>query len=90
MVRVGDYDFETIKQLQKDWGVTNQQSVVSRLIESQEKLAELAKRLLEAKTQINQLQKEKEEMSQIETQQITVTPSELEAMIGRMIEDKLQ
>jgi hypothetical protein len=46
--------------------------------------------LLEAKAQINQLQKEKEEMSQIETQQITVTPSELEAMIGRMIEDKLQ
>jgi hypothetical protein len=89
-VRTTEDDFETIKQLQQDWKLPNQQSVVTRLIESQQKLAELGKQLLEAKAQINQLQKEKEEMSQVETQQITVTPSELEAMIGRMIEDKLQ
>ena len=64
--------------------------VVSRLIESQEKLAELVKQLLEAKTQINQLQKEKQEMSQVQTQQVTVSKSELEAMIERMVSDKLQ
>jgi hypothetical protein len=40
-VRVTDEDFETIKQLQKKWELPNQQSVVSRLIESQEKLSEL-------------------------------------------------
>jgi hypothetical protein len=89
-VRVTDEDFEAIKRLQKDWEVPNQQSVVTRLIESQQKVAELGKQLLEAKAQINQLQKEKEKMSQVETQQVIVSKSELEAMIGRMIEDKLQ
>jgi hypothetical protein len=89
-VRVSDEDFEIVKRLQKDWALPNQQSVVSRLIQSQEKLIELGNQLLEAKAKINQLEKEKIEMSQVETQQITVNPSELEAMIGRMIDDKLQ
>jgi hypothetical protein len=89
-VRVTDEDYEIIKRLQKDWEAPNQQSVVSRLIESQEKLAELAKQLLEAKTRINHLEKEKIEMSQVETQQITVTPSELEAMIERMVSEKIE
>jgi hypothetical protein len=51
-VRVSDEDYETIKQLQKDWEAPNQQSVVNRLLESQGKLVELAKQLLEAKAQI--------------------------------------
>jgi hypothetical protein len=89
-VRVSDEDFETIKRLQKDWEVPNQQSVVSRLIESLEKMAELAKQLLEAKARINQLEKEKIEMSQVQPQQVTVTPSELEAMIERMVAEKVQ
>jgi hypothetical protein len=89
-VRVSDEDYETIKQLQKDWEAPNQHSVVNRLIESQGKLVELAKQLLEAKARINQLEKEKEEMSQVETQQITVTPSELEAIIERMVSEKIK
>ena len=89
-VRVTDEDYEIIKRLKKEWEAPNQQSVVSRLIESQEKLAELAKQLLEAKTRINHLEKEKIEMSQVETQQITVTPSELEAMIERMVSEKIE
>jgi hypothetical protein len=89
-VRVSDEDYEIIKRLQKDWEAPNQQSVVSRLIESQEKLAELAKQLLEAKTQINQLKEEREKMSQVQPQQLTVTTSELEAMIERMVTEKLQ
>jgi hypothetical protein len=88
-VRVTDEDYETIKQLQKDWEAPNQQSVVSRLIESQQKFVELAKQLLEAKARINQLEKEKTEMSQVETQQVTVSMSDLEAMIGRMVDEKL-
>jgi hypothetical protein len=88
-VRVTDEDFETIKRLQKDWEAPNQQSVVSRLIESQEKLVDLAKQLLDAKSRINQLEKEKLEMSQVEAQVVTVNMSDLEAMIGRMVEEKL-
>jgi hypothetical protein len=89
-VRVTDEDFETLKQLQKDWEAPNQQSVVNRLLESQGKLVELAKQLLEAKARINQLDKEKEEMSQVETQQVTVSKSELEAMIERMVTQKIE
>jgi hypothetical protein len=88
-VRVTDEDYETIKQLQKDWEAPNQQSVVSRLIESQQKLVELAKQLLEAKNKINQLEKEKTEMSQVEAQVVTVNMADLEAMIGRMVDEKL-
>ena len=91
-VRVTDEDYETIKQLQKDWEAPNQQSVVSHLIEAQEKLVELGKQLLEAKSKINQLEKEKVEMSQVQAQpqQITVTTSELEAMIERMVSEKIE
>jgi hypothetical protein len=89
-VRTTEDDFETIKQLQQDWELPNQQSVVTRLIESQQKLAELAKQLLEAKTQINQLQKEKEEMLQVQNQQVTVSKSELEAMIEQMVTQKIE
>jgi hypothetical protein len=89
-VRVSDEDYETIKQLQKDWEAPNQQSVVNRLIESQGKLVELAKQLLEAKARINQLEKEKAEMSQVQPQQLTVTTSELEAMIERMVSEKIE
>jgi hypothetical protein len=85
-----EFDVEPIRKLQQDWELPNQQSVITRLIESQEKLAELAKQLLEAKTEINQLRKEKEQMSEVQTQQITVTPSELEAMIERMVSEKVQ
>jgi len=90
MVRVTHTDFEAIKQLQEHWKLPNQQSVVSRLLETQEKLVELGKRLLEANTRINQLEKEKVEMSQVEAQQVTVSLSELEAMIERMVSEKLQ
>ncbi|MBD1804080.1 hypothetical protein H6F98_01140 [Microcoleus sp. FACHB-SPT15] len=91
-VRVTDEDYETIKRLQKDWEAPNQQSVISHLIESQEKLADLGKQLLEAKARINQLEKEKEEMSQVQaqTQQVTVNRSELEAMIERMVTQKVE
>jgi len=91
-VRTTEDDFETIKQLQELWKLPNQQSVVTRLIESQEKLAELGKQLLEAKNKINQLEKETIEMSQVQAQpqQITVIPSELEAMIERMVSEKIE
>ncbi|MBW4549282.1 MAG: hypothetical protein KME25_33475 [Symplocastrum torsivum CPER-KK1] len=89
-IRINEFDLEPLKKLQQDWELPNQQSVVTRLIESQEKIAELAKQLLEAKTQINQLQKEKEEMLQVQNQQVTVSKTELEAMIERMVTQKIE
>jgi hypothetical protein len=94
-LRVNESDFEAIKELQERWKLSNQQSVVSRLIESQEKLVELGKQLLEAKTRINQLEKEKAEMSQVQIQSQessemeSPTMESLEAKIERLIEEKL-
>lgn len=93
-VRTTDEDFETIKQLQNIWKLPNQQSVVSRLIERHEKNVELGKQLQEYKARINQLEnqlkEEREKMSQAQPQQLTVTTSELEAMIERMVSEKVQ
>jgi len=98
-VRVFKADYEEIVKLQDFWKLPNQQSVVSRLIERQEKNVELgrqlqekSKQLQELKERINQLEKEKAEMSQVQAQpqQITVTPSELEAMIERMVSEKVE
>jgi hypothetical protein len=88
-VRVNEEDFEAIKQFQVKWELPNQQSVVARLVSLQEKLVDLGKELLEAKFKINQLEKEKVEMSQVQAEQVTVSKAELEAMIERLIEEKL-
>jgi hypothetical protein len=94
-LRVNESDFEAIKELQERWKLSNQQSVVSRLIESQEKLVELGKQLLEAKARINQLEKEKAEMSQVQVQSQessemeSPTMESIEAKIERLIEEKL-
>jgi hypothetical protein len=95
ILRVKESDFEAIKELQERWKLSNQQSVVSRLIESQEKLVELGKQLLEAKARINQLEKENAEMSQVRVQSQenseieSPTMESLEAKIERLIEEKL-
>ena len=93
-VRATDEDSETIKQLQTLWKLPNQQSVVRRLIERHHKNVELGKQLLEYKTKVNQLEnqlkEEREKMSQAQPQQLTVTASELEAMIERIVTDKVQ
>jgi hypothetical protein len=89
-VRTTEADFETIKQLQEHWKLPNQQSVVSRLIERHEKTIELGKQLQEYKTRINQLEKEKAEMLQVQPQQVTVNKSELEAMIEQIVTEKVQ
>jgi hypothetical protein len=93
-VRTTEDDFEAIKQLQEKWKLPNQQSVVSRLIERHEKNVELGKQLQEYKAHINQLEnqlkEEREKMSQAQPQQLTVTTSELEAMIERMVTQKIE
>jgi hypothetical protein len=67
---------------------------VRRLIERHHKNVELGKQLLEYKTKVNQLEnqlkEEREKMSQAQPRQLTVTASELEAMIERIVLDKVQ
>ena len=93
-IRIKESDLEPLRQLQERWKLPNQQSVVSRLIERHEKTVELGKQLQEFKTRVNQLEnqlkKEKEEMLQVQTQQVTVSKSELEAMIERMVSEKIE
>jgi hypothetical protein len=89
-IRINETDLEPIKRLQEHWQLPNQQSVITRLIERHEKTVELGKQLQEYKDRINQLEKEKAQMSQVQTQQITVNQSELEAMIERMVTEKIQ
>jgi len=97
-IRINETDLEPIKKLQEHWQLPNQQSVITRLIERHEKTVELGKQLQEYKAHINQLEKEKLEMSQVtpqpQTEQTTpeqATPDTetLEAKIERLIEEKL-
>jgi hypothetical protein len=93
-IRVNEFDVEPIRKLQQKWELPNQQSVITRLIERHEKTVELGKQLQEYKNRINQLEnqlkEEREKMSQAQPQQLTVTTSELEAMIERMVSEKVQ
>lgn len=76
--RVVESDFETLKQLQADWNLPNQQSVINRLLESQnqtnklerqlvstrEKIAHMQEALASYEKQINQLQVENQQLKQ--------------------------
>lgn len=102
-IRVNESDLEPLKKLQEFWQLPNQQSVVSRLIERHELTVELGKQLQEYKAHINQLEKEKQEMLRVQTQQaqdqaqVIAQPQQeestqmetLEAKIERLIEEKL-
>ncbi|MBE9126946.1 MULTISPECIES: protelomerase family protein [unclassified Coleofasciculus] len=90
-IRVNSSDLEIIKSLQERWQLPNQQSVVSRLIERHELTVELGKQLQEFKAHINQLEKEKLEMSQVKPQPQAqeIMEESLEAKVERLIEEKL-
>lgn len=102
-VRASDADFEAIKRLQQEWGLPNQQAVITRLIESHQQKLGVAKEVLEAKAQIaqlekqvkqlqernNQLEQENKEMEAVKSQAITINATELEATISRVVEEKL-
>ena len=106
MIRVWDADAEVIKEWQKEWEVTNQQSVVSRLVESYQKRMEAGKELVEAKSKIaqleaqvkqlqqdnNQLHQEKAEMKPImqEPQQVTLNVTDLEVFLEKKITEVVE
>jgi hypothetical protein len=82
ILRVKESDFEAIKELQERWKVSNQQSVVSRLIERHEKTVELGKQLQEFQSKNNQLVKDNQEMAkQLE---------DLQTRINQLEQEKIQ
>ncbi len=103
-IRVSDTDFELVKGFQQEWGLPNQQAVVSQLIESHQQKLSVAKELLEAKAQVvqmqkyikkledknNQLQEQNKEMESATPQQVTISTTDLEAYLERMVEEKLK
>lgn len=73
-VRVFADDFEQIKQLQKDWELPNQQTVVRNLIEMAKKVKELENQLLESQAQNVELTKKASEFeNQFEIAQSQIT-----------------
>ena len=91
-IRVNESDLEVIKSLQERWQLPNQQSVITQLIERHELCVELGKQLQEFKSKINQLEKEKSEMSQVQSQTQSEEQADtesLESKIERLIEEKL-
>ncbi|TBR56751.1 hypothetical protein B4U84_28460 [Westiellopsis prolifica IICB1] len=77
--KVSAYDLEKIKELQKTWGLRSQHEVVSRLLKSSEEIAKLQRQLLEAQSQIAQLeqanQELNEEMEQMPQQEVAAEPA---------------
>jgi hypothetical protein len=100
-VRAYQSDYEVITQLQKDWNCNNQQEVITKLISDYRNRVEIAKELQELKIenaklkaeleQVNQeLQESKQELETMKTQEfITVSPTDLEALIDRKISEAL-
>jgi Telomere resolvase len=94
-VRVLADDYEEIKQLQKDWELPNQQTVVRNLIELAKKTKQLENQLLETQAQITQLQQEKLEMQSIPSSTSQSTPQsqpqsqDLQAMVKQMVVEAL-
>jgi Telomere resolvase len=93
-VEIAD-DYEEIKQLQKDWELPNQQTVVHNLIELAKKTKQLENQLLETQSQITQLQQEKLEMQSIppstpqSTLQSQPQSQDLQAMVKQMVAEAL-
>jgi Telomere resolvase len=93
-IRAFATDVETIKKLQKDWELPSQMVVVRNLITMAEKTKQLEAQLLDARAQIAQLTKEKEEMTVPQStesdQQPIPNPQDLQVMIRQLIAEELQ
>jgi TolA-binding protein len=80
ILRVKESDFEAIKELQERWKLSNQQSVVSRLIERHEKTVELGKQLQEYQSKNNQLVQDNQGMTK-QLEQLQARINELEEKV---------
>ncbi len=67
-LRANALDFETIKDYQQQWGLSNQQAVISRLIQSHEQKTSVAAELIREKNQVVQLQKTIDQLQEVNSQ----------------------
>ena len=79
-VRAIPADFEYLKELQAQWNLPNQQSVVSRLIEHHKNRVDVAKQLQESQRLIAQLE--------AEIKQLTETNNQLDQANKQLTEEK--
>jgi uncharacterized protein YoxC len=79
-VRAIPADFEYLKELQAQWNLPNQQSVVSRLIEHHKNRVDVAKQLQESQRLIAQLE--------AEIKQLTETNNQLEQANNQLQQEK--
>ncbi|MGM3305778.1 protelomerase family protein [Anabaena sp. WFMT] len=88
-ITILEHDLEAIRNLQKEWELPNQQSVINKLIENFNNRKEAAKQLLEANQRIAQLETKIKDLEAMETTQATVTTAidteALEAMIDAKV-----
>lgn len=88
-MRVSESDLEAIRELQHKWQLSNQQAVLSRLIERHEKTVELGKQLQEYQAKNNQLAKDKREMAE-QLQQLQARVDQLEQEKAQMSQVQVQ
>jgi molybdopterin converting factor small subunit len=88
-VRVFANDCEQVRQLQKDWELPNQQTVVRNLIELALKNKELENQLLDAQAKIAQLEQEKTEMTASQPKPTPEKTEDLQGMVKQMIAEAL-
>jgi Telomere resolvase len=91
-VKVLESDFETIKKLQKDWELPNQQTVIRNLIELAEKAKELEKKLLDAENQITEMQTKPTSVATVQSNELeSLTVEELKKKRGNdAVDEKIK
>ena len=85
-VRVFAEDIEAIRDLQQQWELPNQQTVVKNLIELAQKTKEIEEKLLDAQAQIAELKNEKAEKTEQHEEE---TMEDLDLRISRILDEKL-
>lgn len=84
-IKAWESDFERLKQLQEEWRLPNQQSVISKLIESVEQLKELRAKTMDLTKQLHQKEQEVEQ-SQQQSGDLEIR---VERLVSKILEEKL-
>jgi hypothetical protein len=89
-VRVFAEDIETIRELQQQWELPNQQTVVKNLIELAQKAKELEEKLLDSQAQLEEFKNQVDTESQTkEKTEVTDQTETVEEKISRIVEEKI-
>lgn len=87
-VRVFAEDMEAIRQLQEQWELPNQQTVVKNLIELAQKAKEFEEKLVGTQAQLEEFKNQAETETKEETD-VSEQTENLDERIGRILEEKL-